>query len=371
MPQWEVRFDLRVDTANAELVRLLAHAEALASVIRRIPIPPPVRARLDALNILRAVRGTTGIEGSDLTEDEVAQVLRAKGALPARRHREREQQEVRNADAVMRYVARLLQNQPDAPLTEDLVRQVHRLTTEGIPYEHNEPGRYRSHGVTAGDYAAPRPDDVPALMEQLIAWSRNQAQELPPVVAAIAAHFYLISIHPFGDGNGRTSRAIESFMLYRARANVLGFYSLSNFYYRHRAAYVDALDATRFQPGRSLMPFVLFALGGLVEELQSIHEEVLDEMTAIAFRAFVQEYFDTADLRRPVADRRRKLVMLLDPRASLAEIRRGTHPAQALYASRSEKMFLRDLQALERAGLVVVEGDTVRPNYGLMRDYMP
>ena len=34
-----------------------------------------------------------------------------------------------------------------------------------------------------------------------------------PAVRAIAAHFYVISIHPFGDGNGRTSRAVESFLL--------------------------------------------------------------------------------------------------------------------------------------------------------------
>lgn len=74
MPRWAVSLDTRVDVAHPDVVSLAAQADALARVINRIPIPPGVRQRLDALNILRAVRGTTGIEGSDLTEGEVREV---------------------------------------------------------------------------------------------------------------------------------------------------------------------------------------------------------------------------------------------------------------------------------------------------------
>ena len=57
MPTWDVRFDLRLDRQSDQLVRSVVKAEALAGVIRGIPIPPHLRIRLDALNILRAVRG--------------------------------------------------------------------------------------------------------------------------------------------------------------------------------------------------------------------------------------------------------------------------------------------------------------------------
>ena len=77
---------------------------------------------------------------------------------------------------------------------------------------------------------------------------------------AIAAHFYLVSIHPFGDGNGRTARAIESFLLYQAGVNAFGFYSLANFYYRERDRYVRELTDARFHHGGELTPFVLFGL---------------------------------------------------------------------------------------------------------------
>ena len=65
MPSWDVHFDVRVRTEDPEVLRLTARVEALASVIRGIPIPPHVQQRLDSLNIIRAVRGTTGIEGTE------------------------------------------------------------------------------------------------------------------------------------------------------------------------------------------------------------------------------------------------------------------------------------------------------------------
>ena len=66
MPSWPVSFNLRLNLTSPEILTLAARAEAMARVIRAIPIPPHVQERIDRLNILRAVRGTTGIEGSDL-----------------------------------------------------------------------------------------------------------------------------------------------------------------------------------------------------------------------------------------------------------------------------------------------------------------
>ncbi|MBK9546926.1 MAG: Fic family protein [Dehalococcoidia bacterium] len=49
------------------------------------------------------------------------------------------------------------------------------------------------------------------------------ASNWPPIARAIAAHFYFISVHPFGDGNGRTA-FVGGFLLYQAKVNALGFY---------------------------------------------------------------------------------------------------------------------------------------------------
>ena len=153
MPSWRVHFDLTVRVDLLPIVQDLARVHALAGVIRGIPIPPPVQQRLDRLNILRAARGTIGIEGTELSEEEVELVVDS----PPDRHvlgagREREEREARNAESLMRYIREHVETNPDARLTEPLIRSFHSTLTEGIDYPRNIPGVYRSHAVNAGVY---------------------------------------------------------------------------------------------------------------------------------------------------------------------------------------------------------------------------
>ena len=67
MPKWDVNFNVKVDIINPAIVQLVANVHAFSKVIRNIPIPPAAQRHLDALNIMRAVRGTTGIEGTELS----------------------------------------------------------------------------------------------------------------------------------------------------------------------------------------------------------------------------------------------------------------------------------------------------------------
>lgn len=373
MPPWDVRFDLAIRGDDPELVQLVAQATALAAVIGGIPISPYRLERLNRLNILRAVRGTTGIEGSDLTEEEVGKVLdAASDQAVLARPREREEREVRNAYRVFEFVSTTLHGDPRAPVTEALVREIHAMTTADIDYEHNSPGRYRAHNVTAGTYAAPAAEKVASLMAAFAAWlNEPPATRWPPVVRAIAAHFYLISIHPFGDGNGRTARAVESYLLYQAGINACGFYSLSNFYYRRRAEYFAMLDHVRFQSGGDLTPFLCFAARGLVEELEAVRTEVFDEVTIVAFRDYAHEQLQNAP--GLVAKTRERMYRFLeelgtDP-APVKAIRDGRHIIAALYRGKSLQTLARDIEALVSLGLLVRERDAVRLNIAIMEQY--
>ena len=74
MPSWSVHFDLTLRVALPGIIQDLARVHALAGVIRGIPIPPSVQRRLDRLNILRAARGTIGIEGTELSQEEIERI---------------------------------------------------------------------------------------------------------------------------------------------------------------------------------------------------------------------------------------------------------------------------------------------------------
>ena len=353
----------------------VARVEALAAVIRNIPIAPGVQEIIDALNIMRAVRGTTGIEGSELSEEEVSEIISsppAERVLPP--SREREEKEVRNAESVMRFVAELLLHDAATPLTEELIREIHERTTRGIDYPNNIPGRYREGPVRAGTYVPPQTgDEVRRLMSEFIRWfNEGPPRSWPASVQAIIAHFCVISIHPFGDGSGRTARGVESFLLYKGSINARGFYSLANFYYRYRQEYELMLDHVRFETEGDLTPFLRFALRGLRAELEAVHEDVLQEVAIFAFRDYAREVLlHNGTVGSKTRERMYRFILGLSREpVSLSALKKGGHPLSRLYRGVTAKTVTRDLNFLRSRDLILVDRDQVRANLDVMKQFM-
>lgn len=375
MPRWDVHFDLIVRVENPDIVRLTVSANALGSVIRGIPIPLHVQERIDKLNIRRAVRGTTGIEGTELTEREVEEVLQSLVAAPVLSGgRRREEQEVRNAANLMEQVAAFLDANPRAPLTEGVIRWLHRMVTDNIDYPGNVPGRYRARNVTAGEYQCPPHERVPDLMAEFMRWfNTGPPAAWDPVVRAVVAHFYVVSIHPFADGNGRTARAVESFLLYQSGVNARGFYSLANYYYRNRPEYIEELNWVRFRSDPDLTPFVRFALEGLVEELELVEREVIEEVRVIAFRDHAREQLDVDNkLRKRAGGRLLELLNGLSRSpVNLKDLRDGVHSLSRHYRGVTTKTLTRDIHYLVQMGLVVVDDGVIRANLSVVDSSAP
>ena len=374
MPSWEVHFNLSLRVDHPQIIADLARIHALAEVIRAIPIPPPVQQRLDRLNILRAVSGTIGIEGTELSEAEVSQVVAAPpGTMPLGPGREREERETRNANALMQHVGQLLAADPTLPVTEGLILEFHRILTEGIDYPHNVPGHYRNHSVNVGPYRPPETEEkVRRLITEFVAWlNTGPPASWDAVLRAIVAHFYVVSIHPFGDGNGRTSRAVESFLLYKAGVNVRGYYSLANYYYENRTEYISQLNQVQLRGGQDLTPFTAFALKGLALELEGVHREVLAAVRVIAFRDYARDFLSEAGMSRTLA-RERQLNFLNElshEPASLQELRSGVHPLARLYRRVSPRTLARDLNYLVESNLITIEGDVIRARIDRMTQF--
>ena len=371
MPSWSVHFDLTLRVALPGIIQDLARVHALAGVIRGIPIPPSVQRRLDRLNILRAARGTIGIEGTELSQEEIERVADSPPDLHVLgTGREREEREARNAETLMRYIREHVEANPDAHLSEHQIRSFHRIVTEGIDYPRNIPGGYRSHALNAGAYRPPDTGgEVRRLMADFVQWFHTGvAESWDPVVRAIVAHFFVVSIHPFGDGNGRTSRAVESFLLYKAGVNVRGFFSLANYYYLNRQEYVDQLNLVQLRGSTDLTPFVAFALRGLVQELEAVHAEVLAEVRVISFRDYARETLaSNGRLGTPAGERQLRLLTEMGSiSVSLKELRSGRHPLSRLYRNVSARTLARDVSWLKEQQLIEAVGDELRARVDLM-----
>ena len=368
-----MNFDLTVNRDHRELIQGLALINSLSRTIRDIPIPLSLQERLHTLNIVRAVRGTTGIEGTELTEEEVSDVLNSDSdARVLSANRIREEREVRNSNELMRFVEHVLRSDPGLPLTDRLIRRFHEILTTGINYEHNEPGRYRQQDVHVARYQPPRHVEVPELMEEFIKWLNDaRGRSLDPVVRAVVAHFLLVSIHPFGDGNGRTSRGVESFLLYKAGVNVRGFYSLANYYYQHRGEYVRLLDHVRFDSDPDITPFVLFAVKGLTKELEQVHSECLSQLTIVSFKEYAREKMSARGRLVSMTGQRQFMFLLeLDEqRVPLDALLSGSHPLARFYSNVGYRTVYRDVDQLEEMDLIVIEEGIIRAKTEVMSQY--
>ena len=105
-----------------------------------------------------------------------------------------------------------------------------------------------------------------------------------PVVRALLAHFFLVTIHPFGDGNGRVSRLVEAGILFQNDYNVHGFYGLSNYFYRHGDEYKSLLQESRRSQPFDLHEFVAFGIRGFRSELKGINNFIKTRMNRVMYR---------------------------------------------------------------------------------------
>lgn len=370
--RWNVVFDPGLNELDKPVLRSLIEIEAYKKSVLKLPLPPRMRREIDQLNIVRQIKGTTGIEGNTLSEREIGQIISSAEAGPRGAKREArplEQQEVLNAHRVLEFIRQDVQKNPDGLLTEERIRHLHFLTTEGCDYPANVPGAYRTFQNVAGEYTPPEPEQVPRLMAEFVEFinSRRVIERYGPVIRAILAHFYLVSIHPFGDGNGRTSRGAEAYILYCGGYNVRGFYSLANFYYKNRYRYVEELQAARFRHQGRLTEFVRFSLDGFVSELEQIQEQILDFVRRVMFMDYVEE-LSNDQLISWRALTILKYMVRERQRIRLQEFKSKEHyVVEAVYRTyRGVKTLSRDLKQLLDQGLLEIRDGFLEPNMGLM-----
>ncbi|MFN2193922.1 MAG: Fic family protein [Candidatus Promineifilaceae bacterium] len=90
-----------------------------------------------------------------------------------------------------------------------------------------------------------------------------------PVLASGIAQFQLVHIHPFLDGNGRTSRLLSTLFLYRAGYDFKRLFTISEYYDRDRPAFYRALQGVR-QAGMDLTGWLEFFTTGLATQLDEV-----------------------------------------------------------------------------------------------------
>ena len=205
------------------------------------PLPPALVRNLDEWFRVELTYTSNAIEGNTLSRRETAAVIE-KG-LTVGGKTLREHLEATNHSSAIDLLHTLVAKKP-SQLSSDDILSIHRLILHGI--DDTNAGRYRKVPVRISGSAVvmPNPRKVPELMTSFVQWLTARSA-LHPVAFAGEAHYRLVTIHPFVDGNGRTARLLMNLLL------MMRGYPPAIIRTRDRLAYIGALEQAQLGGSRA------------------------------------------------------------------------------------------------------------------------
>jgi len=217
--------------------------------------------------LIKEAHHTTHIEGTRLTLDQ-AKLLWDGESVPG--VDPDDVRELLNYRTAFEFVSECLES--GDPISEGMIREIHRKLVEGVRGGKAAPGEYRRIqnyiiNSSTGDviYTPPSAVDVPIMMSEMVKWL-NSDLEIHPVLVSGIAQFQLVHIHPFLDGNGRTSRMLSTLYLYKAGYDFKRLFTISEFYDRDRSAFYQSIQHVR-EKGMDMTTWLEYFITGLESQM--------------------------------------------------------------------------------------------------------
>lgn len=343
-------------TITNKILRTIGEIEAAKEVIENAPLVPFYEKQFQTDAIERTVYHGTHIEGNELSFDQAKEVMEGKDVLA----HERDIQEIINYRNVTKLLDELVAKRGDY-LVQDLLDIHTDAVTKIVPEEKVGVLRttqvvIREEGTGEVIFAPPPSVEVPYLLEDFFEWLNSiDAKEVHPVLRAGIAHYILVAIHPFVEGNGRSVRAFSNLLMMREGYDLKRFFSLEEHFDRDLSGYYEAFSLVDKQSKniatRDLTPWLEYFSYVVAIELAKIKEKV---------RKLSVDTKMKGKLGRQIAltDRQMKLIEYLSENGSGI-----MQDLKHIFPMISEDTILRDLRDLMEKGILAKEGSTKASRY--------
>ena len=228
---------------------------------------------------------STSIEGNPLPLTEVKKILKQS----PKNIRDTEK-EVLNYNSALQYLDKMSKS-GNIAIDIPFICSVQKIVTDGLIAKYRS-GKVRDEPVFVNNlqtrmavYLPPDAKDVPKLLGELVKFISSNEGKLDPLIIAGIFHRQFVVIHPFIDGNGRTTRLLSKALLAKMGLNTFKLFSFENYYNKNVTAYFqkvglfgnyyelkDALDFTEW---------LEYFTDGIIDELLRVKKELEKESTAI------------------------------------------------------------------------------------------
>lgn len=342
-----------------KVLKNISQIEAAKEVIENAPLVPSFEKQFQSDAIVRTIYHGTHIEGNDLTLIQTKKVLEGTEVYA----RARDIQEVINYRNAMELLDEFVAKRGGYEV--DMLNDIHKLTVfKIIPEEkvgvlRNTKVVIKEEGTGRVIFEPPAWIEVPYLLEDFFNWlNSDESKEIHPILRAGIAHYILVAIHPFVEGNGRVSRAFATLMLMREGYDIKRFFSLEEHFDDDPASYYEAFALVDRQSKniaqRNLTIWLEYFTEVVAAELAKIKEKV--KKLSIDTRLRVKMGQQIA-----LSERQMRLIEYISDQGSgsMQELR-GVLPMV------SDDTILRDITDMLEKKVIKKEGSTKASRYVIM-----
>lgn len=224
--------------------RLLANIKRVSMLINELNnrrFPHVVLVEFEKAAQAVSSFASTSIEGNPLPLTEVKKILKSRPA-----HIRESEKEVLNYNQALQDLNKKLK-EGKVKVTLELILKIQKQAIEGL-LPSFESGKLREKPVVVNDpsvrrvvYLPPDAKDVKLLMEDLIEFANLNREKIDPLILAGIFHKQMVLIHPFMDGNGRTTRLATKVLLAEMGLNTFNLFSFENYYNKNVARYFQTV----------------------------------------------------------------------------------------------------------------------------------
>ncbi len=301
------------------------------------PLPNVLVRNLEDWFRVELTYTSNAIEGNTLTRRETALVVE-KGLTVGGRSLA-EHLEATNHACALDWVHEQINRKPGSFKQRDIL-QIHNTILRGI--DDANAGCYRTVAVriSGSTVVLPNPIKVPDLMTEFIKWIKT-ANNIHPIDLAAEAHYRLVSIHPFVDGNGRTARLMMNMIL------LMTGYPPAIIAKRDRLAYITALE--KAQTGGSKNDYLRLIAKAINRSLDIYLKAAQGESAVIDYET---KLLKIGELARKVSEKNSTIRYWT--KKGLLEVAEVTEAGYQLYDSDTIKR-IKQIHAMKKKRLTLQE----------------
>lgn len=286
-------------TITPSILDKISKISEIKTIVERSRVLPQREFELRRQAIIKMVHTSTSIEGNKLARFQVNKVL---GGEPVRA-------DPKSIEEVKNYQDALLLTDKIAARGKEFdsedVLAIQKEVTKGILHP-SKSGYFRPSTVYIVNtvehidkvmYRPPSAKKVPLLVKDLLLWLKKAGQEaLHPVIIAGILHLEFASIHPFTDGNGRTTRLLTQLYLMQCGWDFRKILVLDEYYNQDRLEYYNALQIEktyRERIGKDITSWLEYFTEGFLVESMRVRDDIqitgLDKVPGKGEQIFVDK----------------------------------------------------------------------------------